>query len=79
MERWLSGRKRHTANVLAFNRAPGFESLPLRQDNFLSCRFKQPRESGDSKPIYEFRKYKIKLVETRFNQSAGNNCLFLDN
>lgn len=31
MERWLSGRKRHTANVLYGQPYPGFESLPLRQ------------------------------------------------
>ena len=35
MERWLSGRKRHAANVLGEKSPPGFESLPLRQDEFL--------------------------------------------
>jgi hypothetical protein len=29
-ERWLSGRKQHTANVLTPQGVPGFESLPLR-------------------------------------------------
>ena len=41
MERWLSGRKRHTANVLTLNRVPGFESLPLRTKKIanLICNF----------------------------------------
>jgi 8-oxo-dGTP diphosphatase len=32
LERWLSGRKRHTANVLYPQGYPGFESLPLRHE-----------------------------------------------
>lgn len=30
MERWLSGRKQHTANVLTSKEVRGFESHPLR-------------------------------------------------
>ncbi len=31
MERWLSGRKHHTANVARGKTLRGFESLPLRK------------------------------------------------
>jgi hypothetical protein len=37
MERWLSGRKRHRAKVLTGKLVRGFESHPLRIDNFLSA------------------------------------------
>lgn len=33
METWLSGRKRLTANEVARKKAPGFESLRLRQES----------------------------------------------
>src|SRR3989338_200601 len=33
LERWLSGRKRHTANVLSLYRDRGFESHPLRKNS----------------------------------------------
>ena len=33
LERWLSGRKQHTANVLTPKGVRGFESHPLRMEN----------------------------------------------